>query len=263
MNCHRRLAPLALLLLGALMIAPPALAHPLGNFTINHYAGLHVTSQAVKVDYVLDMAEIPAFEEIAGLDTDRDGQPASPEAAAYHPAKCLALASDLSLTVDWQPLLLPLQSSSIEFPAGAGGLLTLRLNCVFQAELSGWDENAHIEFQDNSYSDRLGWREIVVTSDGLSLEGRFSADSISGRLTAYPNDLLNRPPDWRRVEFSLLTGPSGLPAAQAEGTGQASTCQGPACVASSSQDLGWSRRSDAVSSRRGRRSQREPTVRAA
>jgi nickel/cobalt transporter (NicO) family protein len=46
----------------------PADAHPLGNFTINHYAGLQVAPDGVGIDYVLDMAEIPAFQEINQLD---------------------------------------------------------------------------------------------------------------------------------------------------------------------------------------------------
>ncbi|MBV8886635.1 MAG: hypothetical protein JO235_21930, partial [Chroococcidiopsidaceae cyanobacterium CP_BM_RX_35] len=51
---------------------PVASAHPLGNFTINHYAGLQVAQDGIGIDYVLDMAEISAFQEINHLDLDRD-----------------------------------------------------------------------------------------------------------------------------------------------------------------------------------------------
>lgn len=59
--------------LASLMLwAPIAQAHPLGNFTINHYAGLQVSSNRIGVDYVLDMAEIPAFQEIRQIDRKAD-----------------------------------------------------------------------------------------------------------------------------------------------------------------------------------------------
>ena len=38
------------------------LAHPLGNFTINHYAGLRIEPDRVTLDVVIDQAEIPAFQ---------------------------------------------------------------------------------------------------------------------------------------------------------------------------------------------------------
>ena len=43
--------------------AAPAAAHPLGNFTVNSYSGLRVGPDRLAVDYVLDMAEIPAYQE--------------------------------------------------------------------------------------------------------------------------------------------------------------------------------------------------------
>ncbi len=51
-----------------LMAPAVALAHPLGNFTINQYSRLVVAADAVAIRYVLDMAEIPAFR---GADADR------------------------------------------------------------------------------------------------------------------------------------------------------------------------------------------------
>src|SRR5207249_8915496 len=40
-----------------------ALAHPLGNFTVNRYSRLEVSSQQIRIRYVVDMAEIPRSEE--------------------------------------------------------------------------------------------------------------------------------------------------------------------------------------------------------
>ena len=43
--------------------APPAGAHPLGNFSINHVAEVSVSADRVDVRYLLDQAEIPTFQE--------------------------------------------------------------------------------------------------------------------------------------------------------------------------------------------------------
>src|SRR3990172_9177092 len=66
---RQRQAParlLALLAAGAAAVAlampPGAAAHPLGNFTVNHYAGIEASGRSVYVHLVLDLAEIPAFQ---------------------------------------------------------------------------------------------------------------------------------------------------------------------------------------------------------
>ena len=53
--------------LGALaalaVLAPAAVAHPLGNFTVNHLSRVSVSDDRVDVRYVLDAAEILTFQE--------------------------------------------------------------------------------------------------------------------------------------------------------------------------------------------------------
>ena len=41
----------------ALTVAATVSAHPLGNFTINHYAGIVVAASEIRLDFVLDQAE--------------------------------------------------------------------------------------------------------------------------------------------------------------------------------------------------------------
>src|SRR5215211_3277454 len=132
------------------------------------------------------MAEIPAFQEIGTFDTDGNGQADVAEAAGYHASKCTSLLPDLSLLLNKKGLSLALDSSSVEFPAGAGGLPTLRLTCEFAASVPNTEELTSLSFADHSYSERIGWREIVVQADGLTLYGDFAATSISNRLTSYP-----------------------------------------------------------------------------
>ena len=202
----------------SLLLPIAAFAHPLGNFTINHYAGLNVSREMVTIDFVLDMAEIPAFQEIASFDANGNGQPDAAETSPYHAAKCESLRSDLDLRVNNQAATLALSSSSIEFPPGAGGLPTLRLTCTFNAALTG--ETTNISFTDNAYAERLGWREIVVTSERVGLKGEFASTSTSQRLTVYPTDMLSSPLDQREISFDIDT---DAIAGSAQETGQSST----------------------------------------
>src|SRR5215216_1229284 len=210
MKKFRRVFISLLTIIVCFVFVPVAFAHPLGNFTINHYAGLLVSKDAISIDYVLDMAEIPAFQEIATLDKNSNGQADSVEAAGYPAAKCTSLQPDLQLHLNNKQAALTLASSTVEFPAGAGGLPTLRLNCLFRASLISTNLTS-LSFVDNSYKERIGWREIVVTSDGVILNGEFASTSISHRLTSYPQDLLSSPLDQRQV--TLGVGAASMPKA--------------------------------------------------
>ncbi|MBV8884207.1 MAG: sulfite exporter TauE/SafE family protein, partial [Chroococcidiopsidaceae cyanobacterium CP_BM_RX_35] len=177
---------------------------PLGNFTINHYAGLQVAPDGIGIDYVLDMAEIPAFQEINHLDLDRDYKTAPGETVNYPAEKCNEINSYLDLRIDQQPLALSLGKSTVKFPPGVGGLSTLRLTCSFQGlkALLGAKEQL-VEFEDKFYSRRLGWREMTVVANDVPVQGNFTSASISNRLTNYPNDLLSSPLNQRRISFEI------------------------------------------------------------
>ncbi|BBD65059.1 high-affinity nickel-transporter [Nostoc commune NIES-4072] len=182
---------------------PRADAHPLGNFTINHYAGVQVATDGVGIDYVLDMAEIPAFQEINHLDTNRDRKAEPVETVRYPNQKCQEVNSHLELLIDKQPLALSLLKSTVEFPPGVGGLSTLRLSCNFQGSTELVGANQLIEFEDQFYPQRLGWREITVAANGIPIQGDFTSSSITNRLRDYPTELLSSPLDQRRIDFKL------------------------------------------------------------
>src|SRR5262249_10683036 len=62
MNAH---AIITILLTAWIIIVPnSATAHPLGNFSISHYSGIRVSKDAIELRYMIDMAEIPTFQEI-------------------------------------------------------------------------------------------------------------------------------------------------------------------------------------------------------
>ena len=65
----------------AAVVPAVAMAHPLGNFTVNQYTRLDL-GNAVSVRYVLDMAEIPTFQRRQIVDANGDGRISPAEAAS-------------------------------------------------------------------------------------------------------------------------------------------------------------------------------------
>jgi hypothetical protein len=60
----RRALVLAGVVAAVLSAPATAIAHPLGNFTVNRYAGIELTPDEVRIDYVLDLAEIPPSRSV-------------------------------------------------------------------------------------------------------------------------------------------------------------------------------------------------------
>ena len=210
MKTIHRLLTLILTLLLCFTFVSTAFAHPLGNFTVNQYAGLHIQRDGITIDYVMDMAEIAAFQEIELLDADGDRQPDASEAAGYHAMRCASLLPSLNLSLNKKAVTFSLVSSAVEFPAGVGGLLTMRLTCELHAPVELADITVALSFQNKVFADRLGWQEVVVIPDGVTVQGDYLSASISSRLTEYPQDLLSSPPEQRGIELEIT--PAGLPA---------------------------------------------------
>ena len=166
MRAARLALAFAISLAALALVVPATSAHPLGNFTINHYSGLRVSTTNVLVDHVMDFAEIPTFTERRAMDTDGDGNVSDSEANAYAMTQCMALASDLDLEVGGSRLALGVTQLGISFPMGQGNP-TMRLVCVYSAPLaSALASGTSISFTDHSFAERQGWREIVVDGDG-------------------------------------------------------------------------------------------------
>jgi len=209
-----RLALAFVISLAALALVVPATsAHPLGNFTINHYSGLRVSTTSVLVDHVMDFAEIPTFTERRAMDTDGNGNVSDSEANAYAMTQCTALASDLDLEVGGSRLALGVTQLGISFPMGQGNP-TMRLVCVYSAPLaSALVSGTSISFTDHSFAERQGWREITLAGDGTSLSGTdLTSSSTSDRLTHYPADLLTVPLGQASASFVANPGGPQLPA---------------------------------------------------
>jgi nickel/cobalt exporter len=113
----RRPLRLALLLSGvvAAVLSSPAsaIAHPLGNFTVNRYAGIELAPGQVRIEYVLDMAEIPTVQVRPAIDTDADGTITDSERSGWAARTGLGLLANLTLTVDGRAVALDVVSSSM------------------------------------------------------------------------------------------------------------------------------------------------------
>lgn len=209
-----RVASLAAALALIVLLPASALAHPLGNFTINRYAGIRISTDRISLDVVIDRAEIPTFTERQRIDTDGDGQISDSETEAERQVACTSLASSLSLHVAGRPLSLSVEAAGLSFPQGAGGLSTMRLVCEYAAPLqASLIAGTTLYFADRSNAGRLGWREIVAIGDGVTLTGAATQDaSLTRRLTVYPDDLLSSPLAMTELTVAATPGGPRLPA---------------------------------------------------
>jgi ABC-type nickel/cobalt efflux system permease component RcnA len=200
----------------ALVVLWPAVAsaHPLGNFTINLYSGIRLTPGQVRIDYVVDMAEIPTFQEMADIDANGDGRASDAERAAWADRQAPRLLANVSLSVDGRPVSLGLASSSMWFRPGQGGLPILRLETTFAGPIQA---TGALTYRDGNYPGRIGWREITASGgDGVALpRSSVPAGSVSDALLSYPQDLLSSPLHVTRATIAFAPGVSA-PAAPAE-----------------------------------------------
>jgi ABC-type nickel/cobalt efflux system permease component RcnA len=191
--------------------ASPAVAHPLGNFTVNTYSGLRIQADQVVVDLVVDMAEIPALQARRAIDADGDDKVSGAEATAYSGRACPEAATKVDVAVDGRRAAVRSTSATVDFPPGTAGLPTLRLTCALVAETGDLDGERRVEFRNANHTDRVGWREITAVGDRTTVTSSdVRATSISDRLATYPDDLLSSPPDQRSA--SLRARPGGPPA---------------------------------------------------
>src|SRR3954453_21600499 len=110
----RWLFPIMIALLLVLARTPArAEAHPLGNFTDNQYSRLEVGVDTVRVRYIVDMAEIPTFQERQSMDGDGNGQVSDAESAAYLAKQSPALIGGLWLAVNNAPAALQVADQQV------------------------------------------------------------------------------------------------------------------------------------------------------
>jgi nickel/cobalt transporter (NicO) family protein len=199
-------------------LAGSASAHPLGNFTINQFSGLHVGRDAIVIDLVTDMAEIPTYQVKGDIDANGNGTFDSRELASWRSAQCAAQADALKVEVDGQAVRPVVDGAiALSFPPGQGGLPTLRLECPLRATLSAGAAQHTLVYEDHNFAGRLGWREIIAVGEGAAIHSSdVSEVDVTNRLTQYPKDVLSSPPNQRaatvRFEATATAGQVNRPA---------------------------------------------------
>ncbi len=216
-----------LFLLGACRSAS---AHPMGNFSVNHYSKITFGNDGIRVRYFIDLAEIPTYQELQLANipaTEID--PQSQAVMHYVARRGGELGDGLDLEVNGQPALLRLVSSAVIFPPGAGGLPTMKMGFVYEAAyatLASIQDRQHIilHYADNNYPGHTGWKEIIAQPGaGSLLRSSVPVSDRSSELSNYPTDLLTSPP--QDLEASFVAALPAISATTAEPRGIASPKQ--------------------------------------
>jgi ABC-type nickel/cobalt efflux system permease component RcnA len=197
-------AGIALWLFGT--AAPPAQAHPLGNFSINHYTGFTVRPGRVDVLAVTDTAEIPTLQAATAVDTDQDGIQSASERAAWAAARCAETTGRLTVTTP-RRLAWTTDSAAFAYRPGQAGLRTSRLECRLHAPLDLADGPVTLEVATGVDATRVGWNEITAKGDRTHLrQSTVPTASVTDELRNYPRDLLSTPRGDTRAHFTAAAG---------------------------------------------------------
>jgi nickel/cobalt exporter len=179
-------------------------AHPMGNFSINHYSKIKIGQKSVEILYLVDMAEIPTYQAIREFSLTP--QPDDPSASRYLDREDPILRAGLSLDNDGKPVQLETISRFVAFADGAGGLPTMKIGFVFRGKLDDIAGAHKLLYADNNFPGRAGWKEILVLGDQAEiLNSTASATDRSQELTNYSSDALNSPPQQLSASVSFRT----------------------------------------------------------
>jgi nickel/cobalt transporter (NicO) family protein len=195
----------------ALLAGAPrtAAAHPLGEATISQYSAISVGDGRVEVRYVVDMAEIPAFQELGTIRADRSTELSEQERATYLERKGDELLKNIALSLDDKELELERGETTFSFPPGNGGLPTLRFEMSLSADLDG-RESGTLRYRDGNFEGRKGWREVIANPlPGTAITASdVPTDDQTDALTLYQLDVTSNPPDKRDATVSFAPGES-------------------------------------------------------
>jgi len=190
------------------LVAMSAFSHPMGNFSISHYSRLTFGPESIDFLYLIDMAEIPAFQEKPRVDLNGNGTFEANEQDAYLSRKVEELTEGLVVRLNGTRYPLARTSQQLEFLPGGLNLPTLKISLKYQLPLKAIQskEVNILEYEDTNFSGHAGWKEIVVQGNGIE-ESSASGVDKSQQLTHYPEDPAIRPPEdlVARVRFKRVS----------------------------------------------------------
>ena len=193
-------------------------AHPLGNFSISQYSAIRINGNEIEIRYIIDMAEIPTFQEIQENEIAPTTGDSSLE--TYLKQKAEKLRDGLRLEVNGQRLTLAAESREIIFPPGAGGLPTMKIGILYKAKLTVDSKTSEyfLSYRDNNFGGRAGWKEVIAVAErgAKILNSSVPEGDRSFQLNNYPTDLLNSPPQELEAKVAFTTAPGPAPVASTE-----------------------------------------------
>jgi ABC-type nickel/cobalt efflux system permease component RcnA len=216
---YSRFLTVGLLALMLLSFTGSGAAHPLGNFSISQYSALRIGGNEIELRYLIDMAEIPTFQEIQ----ENGIVPKTEDSSlnTYLQRKAELLRDGLVLEVNGKRLELRAESRDIIFPPGAGGLPTMKIGISYKAKLAGDSNNPRylLNYRDGNFPDRAGWKEIIaVAAPGAGiLNSSVPEVDRSSQLNDYPTDLLNSPPQVLEAQVTFTAAAVPVSVASTEG----------------------------------------------
>lgn len=196
------------LLLLSLIASVSVFAHPMGNFSISHYARLTFNSQTIDLLYVIDMAEIPAFQEKPMVDVNGNGTVEKSEQDSYLARKVTELTDGLVVKLNGFRCPLERLSQQLQLLPGGLNLPTLRIGVNYRLALTAAQRGSNLlEYEDRNFAGHAGWKEIVVDGEGIEESSASRIDKSQG-LTLYPEDPSVRPPAdlTARIRFKRAPG---------------------------------------------------------
>ena len=209
-----------------MLLAPAGFAHPMGNFSINHYARITVQDGHVDLLYLIDRAEIPTYQEMQ--DTGIAAKEGDASLPPYLHRQAATLGKGLLLEVNGEALTLQAVSQSVLFPPGAGGLPTMKLGLLYRARFHRQGDKLTLHYADNNFPGHAGWKEILLSgAPGAVLEGPLAHNADrSDQLSNYPTSLVSSPP--QDVEASVTVTLPAMAAKPAPAPAVAATTAAPA-----------------------------------
>jgi len=184
-------------------------AHPMGNLAICHFSAIRAFDNAVKIHYIVDIAEVPSYHEMKKIDTDEDGVYSEAELAAYRKILSQKLVDGLELEVSGEPAQLEVRDSLIELRDGLPGLKTLWVELHLEAPFAAgkWTKR-EIHYRDTNYPDKMGWKEIRIFGGPNTkiIDSTRLSPKTSNALSEYPETLVDDPPTDLEVTFTAVPG---------------------------------------------------------
>jgi ABC-type nickel/cobalt efflux system permease component RcnA len=243
----RQILSLLTIVAAASLFVHPADAHPMGNFSINHYARITAAAQSVKVLYVLDLAELPTLQMMQKWHLTKDSPHSEIEALAH--VEATEWLKSLRFEESGSRLFPKLERTEAVIQDGAGGLPVIRISSYLRLPA----RTGKFAYEDGNFPDRAGWKEVVIAAaDGADVEhAQPAGQDRTKALTAYPQDPTLAPPQDLTAHFEMtVAAPLVTKAAPREPVAAAALTPAPVATAATpleAQSLGSVKRNDFLS----------------